>query len=260
MKKIFLLGFILTFSFGAVCQDSKADKIEALIELLSTEERMNNIIDNLINESLKNADAFDSAFWKEYKVRAIKGINDTLKPQIISVYDKYFTDEEINYMYEFYSSEIGQQTLIKYNQLMQELLLMGMNFGETISKEIFLDLEEKEKQETDYRINNEFTGCERFKTGKFKLAINDSTVVFYERDKNRQIETYGQGRSVSEIKWLNECRYSLTLIETNNPYDQEHIGRELIVNIYETTEDSYKFYFKLGNSEDIYEGEMTMIK
>ncbi len=53
MKKISLIGFAFIFYLGAICQDSKTDKIEALIELMSTEQRMNNMINNLINESLK---------------------------------------------------------------------------------------------------------------------------------------------------------------------------------------------------------------
>ena len=260
MKKISLIGFAFIFYLGAICQDSKTDKIEALIELMSTEQRMNNMINNLINESLKTADSYDSVFWNEYKVRAMNSINDTLKPQIISIYDKYFSNEEIDYMYEFYSSDIGKQTLFKYVKLLQELMLIGLNCGEKISEQIIQNLQEKEDQEIDFKMNNVFEGCSRFKTGKFEQAINDTIILHYERDEDRQIETYGQGRAMYDIKWLNECRYTLTLVETNNPYDQDFIGATTIVNIYESNVNTYKFYYKLENTEEIYEGEMTKIE
>lgn len=260
MKKALMLGFVFLLYLGAICQDTKTEKIEALIELLSTEERMSSMITNLINESLKTASSFDSAFWDEYKVRALNSYNDTLKPQIISIYDKYFSDEEIDYMYEFYSSEIGKQTLKKYDMLMQELMLMGLKFGEEISDQVIQDIEEKEDEEIDFKMNNVFEGCSRFKTGKFEVVINDTIILQYERDEKRQIETYDPGRAVYDINWLNDCRYTLTLIETNNPYDQSYIGATTIVNIYESDMDSYKYYYKLENSEEIYEGEMTKIE
>lgn len=260
MKNISLFGLAFLFYLGAVCQDTKTDKIEALIELLSTEDRMSNMITNLINESLKTASSFDSIFWDEYKVRAINSFNDTLKPQIIAVYDKYFSDEEIDYMYEFYSSELGRQTLKKYDMLLQELMLIGLKFGEEISDQIIQDIEQKEEEEIDFKMNNVFEGCSRFKTGKFEHAINDSIIILYERDEKQQIETFGQGRAVYDIKWLNDCRYTITLVETNNPYNQDFIGTTTVVNIYEFDGNKYKFYYKLENTEEIFEGEMTKIE
>lgn len=260
MKKISLLGFAFLFYLGAICQDIKIDKIEALIDILSTEERMSSMITNLIEESLKTADSFDSIFWDEYKVRAINSYNDTLKPQIITIYDKYFTDVEIDYMYEFYSSEIGKQTLKKYDMLLQELMIMGLKFGEQISDQIIQNIEQKEEEEIDFKMNNVFEGCSKFKTGRFNVVINDTIILNYERDEKRQIETYGQGRAVYEINWVNDCRYTLTLLETNNPYDQNFIGATTIVNIYESNKNSYKYYYKRVNSEEIYEGEMTKIE
>lgn len=259
MRKITLIGFALLFSLNAISQDSKIDKIESLIDLLNTEQRMSSMIDNLINESLKTADSYDSLFWKEYKVKSTNIVNDTLKPQIVAIYDKYFTDLEIDYMHDFYSSDIGKQTLYKYDQMLQEIMLLGLNVGEKISEQIVQEIEEKEDREIGFKMNNVFEGCSRFQVGKFEQVVNENVTFYYERDENRQIETFGEGRAVYDIKWLNDCRYTLTLVETNNPYSQEFIGSTTVVNIYESDDKTYKFYYKLQDSDDIYEGEMKMI-
>ena len=256
MKKKLLIALAFLFQLNAICQESKTEKIEALIDLMSTEERMSTIINNLVNESLKSADSFDSVFWNEYRSRIENGIIDSLKPQIISIYDTYFTEEEIDYMYEFYSSDLGKTTLAKYDKVQQELMLIGMSFGQKVTARILDEFQAKEDQEIDFKMNNIFSGCSKFKTGKFKQVIRDTLVFYYERDEKQQIETFGKGRAVYDIKWLNDCRYTLTLVETNSPYDQNFIGLTTIVNIYESDEDSYKFYFKVENTEDIYKGEM----
>jgi uncharacterized protein len=260
MKPIFLITFAFLFYLNAFCQDSKIEKIEALIDLMNTEQRMSDMINNLVNESLKAADSSDSVFWNEYKARVGNVVTDFLKPQIISIYDKYFSGEEINYIYDFYSSDLGKQTLVKYDKLLQELMLIGMSFGKRISNQIIEDIQEQEKKEIDFKMNNVFTGCSRFKTGKYKQLINDTLALHYERDDKRQIEMFGQGRAVYDIDWLNDCRYTLILVETNNPYDQNYIGAKTIVNIYETGDNSYKFYYKLESREDIYEGEIMKIE
>jgi hypothetical protein len=260
MKKVLLFIFTFFICIGATCQVTKTQKIEALTDLQNTEARMSTMTANLINELLKTADSFDSAFWEEYKAKAATNYCDSIKPQIISIYNKYFTDEEINYMYEFYSSEIGKQTLKKYDLVMQELLLMGLAYSEKISDQILNELEQKEKAEIDYKMNHAFEGCSSFKTGKYTYTLNDSVTLIYERDEKHQTETFGQGKSVFEINWINDCRYSLTLIETNNPYDQSFIGTTTIVNIYEINKDSYKYYYKLENSDEVYEGKMTKVE
>jgi hypothetical protein len=230
------------------------------MELFNTEQRMTMIMDNLINEQLKEANHSDSVFLLSYKDKFLLSFRDSIQPKIINVYDKYLSDQEIKYLYNAYSSDIGKEAFNKVDKMWQELMIIGMQYGGEIVDQVSAELQENEDAEVDYKMNNEFSGCQDFKTGKFKQVINDSVTYFYQRNDTTQIETYGEGKSIFKINWLNDCRYILTLIETNNPYAQDYIGFKMTVNIYDTKNDSCKFMYHYDNDENIYEGELIKIE
>ncbi len=266
MKKTKTLIWIISiltnvcFSNFLHSQQSKIEKIEALIEILNTEERINNLLSNVIDEQLASETQTDSAFWISYRDKFITNFADSILPATISIYDKYLTEEEIDFLYKIYSSEIGKSALIKMDSLIQELMVIGMNYAGSIVAQVSNELEEKEKNELMSRMDFEYTDCNNFKTGRFKQIINDSIIYYYDREENYQIETFGEGKSKYKIDWINNCKYELTLTESNNPYAKEYIGLKMIVNIYESTDTTYKFYYKYRNQDDIYEGELIQVE
>jgi len=56
--------------------------------------------------------------------------------QVIPLYDKYFTGEEIKQMIAFYSSDLGRKTISVMPSLLQESMAIGQKWGQSLAPEI----------------------------------------------------------------------------------------------------------------------------
>lgn len=83
--------------------------------------------------------------------------------------------------------------------------------------------------------------CKNFRTGKFKITANGSTVII-DRTKETQTETVDDGtKIILKIKWIDDCTYTLQFVRyasnpNNMPLDTEMI---LTVKITSTSKESY---------------------
>ena len=260
MKHLLFLILIPTIISTAYCQSEKTDKIQSLLNVLESDNRIGKMLNELINSQIEAAEFSDSVFWEKYKSKMYPILQDSIKPEIISIYDKYFSEQEIDVMYDFYSSDLGKQTLTKMDKISQEIMAVTLYRVRTMIDEILEEEAGRLENEIDYKTNNEFTGCDKFRIGKFQYISSDSLVYYYDRTETQQIETFGEGRTVFNISWLNDCKYELVIESTNNPYMSEQIGMKMIVNIFEVSGDSYKYVLQVENSSKIFEGELTKIE
>ena len=60
----------------------------------------------------------------------------SLREQIIPIYHKYFTADEVKEMIRFYSSDLGQKTIKVMPSLVQEGMLVGQRWGESLGPKI----------------------------------------------------------------------------------------------------------------------------
>ncbi|MEP5339450.1 MAG: hypothetical protein ABJL44_14360 [Algibacter sp.] len=86
--------------------------------------------------------------------------------------------------------------------------------------------------------------CVDFKTGKFEVV--DTSLnhhIIFERNKDFQIEKNQNSGAVTKckVKWINNCTYVLTYLETEEKQAQEFIGKTLTVTI--TKIEGVKYYF-----------------
>jgi len=125
---------------------------------------------------------------------------------------------------------------VQIGQILSQELKEG-NQGVELANEVLQDAE-KEKAKNYEFIN---TDCESFKVGKFKYQMPDGTFMIIERDTNFQYEYYKGTTTKYKLKWLDDCRYSLSMIETNSKNMRAAKGQVFITNIYETGIDFYKF-------------------
>jgi hypothetical protein len=72
--------------------------------------------------------------FKQEKVNPdnIKDIIEEIQKQIIPIYDKYFSNEEILGIIEFYKTPIGQAYLSKMGNITTESIEVGSKYGEII--------------------------------------------------------------------------------------------------------------------------------
>jgi hypothetical protein len=79
---------------------------------------------------------------ENFKEKDLRGIVDDIQSQIIPIYDKHFTNEEILGIIEFYKTPIGQTYLIKMGVVAMESMQIGNKYGEMIYNKL-IELNEK---------------------------------------------------------------------------------------------------------------------
>jgi len=82
----------------------------------------------------------DPTFWDDF-LKEVKP--EDLVNMVVPVYDRNFTDAEIDGMLAFYSSPVGQKVLSKLPVVLQESMQVGQTWGQELSKKIMQKLQQK---------------------------------------------------------------------------------------------------------------------
>jgi len=101
--------------------------------------------------------------------------------------------------------------------------------------------------------------CERFKTGKFKYNDPNFGTVIIKRDKDKQIEMPAEGKTEihGDVKWLNECTYTMTYTKIVNADAPHLIGKKITVEIIESRDNTYTCRV---TAEDGFSGTLDVVK
>jgi type I site-specific restriction-modification system R (restriction) subunit len=141
MKRILVLFIAIGMVFPGYSQgQSKQDKILKLIELSGSARLGEQVAKNLIG-SFRNIysnvpDEFWDGFSKEIKSEDIRDL-------VVPIYDKYYNEDDIDHLIEFYSSPTGQKMIQVAPMIMQESMSAGQIWGEKIATKVIEELKEK---------------------------------------------------------------------------------------------------------------------
>jgi len=138
MKKLFFsLAFILNVSFSFAQEIEKAPVIK-LLEAMNIDQTMSQTIDAIAKTPAYAAMDIPKEVWDEFK----KEFNSqNLMDQLASIYAKYYTEEEIIQLTEFYESPIGQKTIQVTPQLMGESMTVGQKMGADVMRKVIEKLD-----------------------------------------------------------------------------------------------------------------------
>ncbi len=104
MKKLLLIaGFLSAFGVALAAVETKQQKIEQLFELTNTKERFLEILNPTFVSVNITDEAVQNAITDEFLV--------TLKDEFITLYDKTFTETDIDVMIKYYQSATGKRVL-----------------------------------------------------------------------------------------------------------------------------------------------------
>ncbi len=145
MKKSLLILSFCVLSFAVNAQNnSKNEKIKQLLELTGSGkmaiQMMNQMMANLKTTHSKAGDEFWEDFKKEIRAEDIENM-------IIPIYDKYYTENDIEQLIAFYNSPIGKKMISTMPQVIQESMVVGQNWGKQIIEKIQAKLKEKDNLE-----------------------------------------------------------------------------------------------------------------
>lgn len=146
MKKIvFLVLMLASFSVGA-SEESKRKQLEELMSLMD----MHSMVDQMYSQfesQLKSmsaqmgVQASDQPLVDRYYEKMIqlfkKEVNwDKMRPGIIDIYAKHFTEKEIADMIAFYKTDSGRSALAKLPMVTQESMQLSTQLVQPIIPEI----------------------------------------------------------------------------------------------------------------------------
>ncbi|MEI8139668.1 MAG: DUF2059 domain-containing protein [bacterium] len=136
MKIIFLLAVIIVVSCNSFAQTEipaeKHQEIVKMLQITGTEKILKGIKTQMMNGLKTSMTKIPDAFWSKFETKMDMA---TLIEQIIPLYDKYYTLEDLKSINAFYQSPTGQKVLSTSPQIFQESLTIGQKWGEKMGKE-----------------------------------------------------------------------------------------------------------------------------
>ncbi|MEI6168668.1 MAG: DUF2059 domain-containing protein [bacterium] len=136
MKKLLLLTLITMISCSPFAQAeiaaTKRVEIVKMLQLTGTEKLLEGIKTHMISGLKTSMPKIPEAFWSKFETKMDMG---SLTEQIIPLYDKYYTLEDLKAINSFYQSQVGQKVLSTSPQIFQESVAIGQKWGEKMGKE-----------------------------------------------------------------------------------------------------------------------------
>lgn len=131
MKKLLFLSIlIISVTMSSVAQD-KASDLKKLFALMDTEKMVDGMMDNMIpalkqqaSGQIKGDDAevkfntYMDFMMNEVKKLSIKLVNE----EMVNIYDKHFTQDEIKDLIKFYESPTGEKLLETTPEISKDLM------------------------------------------------------------------------------------------------------------------------------------------
>lgn len=145
MKKSLLILSFCVVSLSANAQTtSKSQKINQLLEITGSGKLGIQVMNQMMSSFKTSYSKVNEQFWEDFK-NEIKA--EDLENMIIPIYDKYYTESDIDQLIAFYNSPIGKKMIATMPQVMQESMIAGQAWGKQISEKIQAKLKEKDNLE-----------------------------------------------------------------------------------------------------------------
>jgi uncharacterized protein len=141
MKKVLICLLLCSFMMSAEAQiKTKNEKIIQLLDVMGTTQTMEQAMGNMIGSFKESFKTVPTEFWTEF----MKEINlKELQTLIIPVYDKNYTEKDIDQFPAFYSTPIGKKTISSLPTIMQESMAIGQNWGRAVGIKVYEKVKEK---------------------------------------------------------------------------------------------------------------------
>jgi len=139
-KSLLILSFcILSLSVNAQ-NNSKTEKIKQLLELTGSGKMGIQVMNQMMDSFQKSFTNVPQEFWDECK-KEMK--SEDISNMIIPIYEKYYTETDINQLITFYNSPIGKKMIATMPQITQESMTAGQAWGKQIGQRVLAQLKEK---------------------------------------------------------------------------------------------------------------------
>jgi hypothetical protein len=136
MKKLILAAVFLIGTFSVYGQ-TKDEDILKLLKITGTDKLAEQVMTAMIPQFKQIVPGIPDAFWDRF----IKKINlDDLLFACVPAYSKYYTQNEIKQLIQFYESPLGKKVVEVTPLLTQETMVIGQKWGEKLGQDIVVEL------------------------------------------------------------------------------------------------------------------------
>jgi uncharacterized protein len=137
-----LLIIILSFIAVPVFSQSpaKTQKIKKFMDAIGYTNLVKQSMESMFELYEKNYPKVDSAFWNEFRKEMAA---DDLTNLIIPIYDKYFTESDLDALIVFYSTPAGIKIRDATPLITKEAMAAGAEWGKSIGEKVVKKLVEK---------------------------------------------------------------------------------------------------------------------
>jgi len=136
MKRIFLVLLLFSavqFVDAQTAPTSKQTAIRKLIAIAGGEKMVTTMIEQMIDVYKQQGLLIDAKLMDELKKEAdVTSLMDRMVP----LYEKYYTEGEINQLLAFYNSPLGKKTIAVMPQLTQESMQIGAEWGQKVMERV----------------------------------------------------------------------------------------------------------------------------
>jgi len=135
-------AILLLFSGGVFSQTlpSKTEKIKTLLELTGSANLGIQMIDQIISSFSSGSSKIPESFWDTFRKEIS---SDGLLNRIIPIYEKHYTEEDIDGLIKFYQSDLGKKVTASLPVVMQESMQAGQEWGREIAEKAINKLKEQ---------------------------------------------------------------------------------------------------------------------
>lgn len=140
MKNLIIFALFSICSLSVSAQTtSKETKIRNLLKITKTDQLAIQGMDQMISMFKNSNSDVSTQFWDEFKKEVdVNSLIDLMVP----IYDKYYSENEIEELTVFYNSPIGKKTIDTLPKLTQESMLVGQQWGMQMGQKIQAKLKE----------------------------------------------------------------------------------------------------------------------
>jgi hypothetical protein len=139
-KTIALLSLCLaTLSIQAQTQ-TKREKIQKLLELSGAGKVGIQVMNQMMTSFKSSYTNANQQFWDDFK-KEVK--SEDIVNLIIPVYEKHYSEQDIEQVIIFYKSPIGQKTIALTPIITQESMVAGQQWGKQIGGKVVKKLKEQ---------------------------------------------------------------------------------------------------------------------
>ena len=139
-KTIVVLSFCLTTVFVNAQTSGKQEKIKQMLELTGAGKLGIQVMNQMMTNFKSTYSKVNQQFWEDFK-NEVKA--DDIVNLMIPIYDKYYTEHDIEQLILFYKSPVGQKTISVNPLITKESMITGQQWGMAVGKKVIEKLEEK---------------------------------------------------------------------------------------------------------------------